>query len=363
MAILWMDGFDHYGTGSAGVTKMLDGVWAAHINSTIDTSRSRTGIASLKLIAGYQVSGEGSRRAFPGNTKPVVGVGYAMWMDKLIDYNYTQQLFVISNASNNARISISMDTTGRAAVHQGAVNTPAVYTAAAPTFIAGAWQFIEARFDVAGAVELRVNGVTIFSISGLTLASTGNFAQFTVGPKYVYKDGVSVYTGETFWIDDLFAWDTTGPFNNDFIGDRRVRAYYPDSDTAVSGMTPFGQAYGYQCIDETVPNDETDYLLSATPTGSPPTPIVSEFGIQPIDIEVAGISAVQTYTRMRKTDAGDCNIQVGMVSGASVANGVDRPITTQWTYWQDVLEFDPATGAPWTKAALDAAKLRIARTL
>lgn len=362
MAILWMDGFDHYGTGSAGVTKMLDGVWAEHNNSTIDTSRSRTGIASLKLIAGYQNTGQGSRRAFPGNTKSVVGVGYAMWMDKLPDYNYSQQLFVISNTSNQARIAISMDTTGRATVHQGPVSGPVLYTAGAPTFIAGAWQFIEARFDVAGAVELRVNGVSIFSLSGLAMANTGNFAQVTVGPRSMIVGG-STYKGENFWIDDLFSWDNSGSYNNDFVGDRRVRAYYPDSDTAVAGMTPFGQAYGYQCIDETVPNDETDYLLSATPTGVPPTPIVSEFGIQPIDIEVAGISAVQTYTRMRKTDAGDCNIQVGMVSGASVANGVDRPITTQWTYWQDVLEFDPATGAPWTKAALDAAKLRIARTL
>jgi hypothetical protein len=56
-------------------------------------------------------------------------------------------------------------------------------------------------------------------------------------------------------------------------------------------------------------------------------------------------------------------VQLGMVSGASAALGADRPITTQYAYWWDVIENDPATAAPWTRAAVNAALLRLKRTL
>jgi hypothetical protein len=72
---------------------------------------------------------------------------------------------------------------------------------------------------------------------------------------------------------------------------------------------------------------------------------------------------------MRKTDAGAGNVQMGLVSSAvgsppapAVANGADRPITEVYTYWQDVIELDPATGAPWAASAVNDVKLRFERT-
>lgn len=39
------------------------------------------------------------------------------------------------------------------------------------------------------------------------------------------------------------------------------------------------------------------------------------------------------------------NVQAGLISGASTALGANRPITTAYTYFRDVIETDPATAA------------------
>lgn len=356
MALLWMDGFDHYGTGATGVANMLDGVWAGHIASDIVSDRSRTGANSLKLNQ-VIINPEGARRVFPGATKAIVGIGYALWMDELPGTNNSQQVFSLHNSSNTPRVAIGMDTTGRATLHMGSIDDATSFTSTDPCFIAGAWQFLEARFDVSGTVELRINGLVIFTQTGLTFGSTGNLAQVVFGPR-----GFSGSQDKDMWIDDLFAWDTTGSFNNDFIGDRRVRTYFPNADALPQEWSPGGQSQGYDCINEATPNDDTDYILAPFGGGIPSNGIISEFGMQDIAEEIAGISGVQTYIRARKTEAGTCNVQVGMTSNAVTGPGTDRPITSEWTYWTDIFEADPDTGGPWSKAGLDAATVNITRT-
>jgi hypothetical protein len=89
---------------------------------------------------------------------------------------------------------------------------------------------------------------------------------------------------------------------------------------------------------------------------------LSEFGLPLAEEAVAGITAVQIYTRMVKTEAGIANVQVSLISGSEVSEGADRAITQEYTYWMDVHETDPDTGAPWTAEGLAAAQLRIERT-
>jgi hypothetical protein len=43
-------------------------------------------------------------------------------------------------------------------------------------------------------------------------------------------------------------------------------------------------------------------------------------------------------------------------------NGSNRPITTAFTYYEDVFETDPNTGNAWTPASADAAQLKLNRT-
>jgi hypothetical protein len=357
MALLWMDGFDHWGTGATGRSNMLDGAYAeVNTNSGPTNSRSRTGVNSCFLTPTGTI-GLGLRRVFPGSTKTVAAVGYALWLNELPDDSNELSLVSFRNTSNGARVTISMDTTGRATVIQGGVDFPSdpvLHTTDAPVFVAGAWQFLECRADVVGDIELRVNGVTVISLAGQSWASSGNFAQVIIGPS---ADGVSM------WIDDLFAWDDTGDYNNDFLGDRRVLTILPDADTLQADWSISGAADGYAAIDDIPPDDDTSYIESDTIND------VSEFEIAELPAEVVSVAGVFTQAYMRKTDAGEGSVQVSMVSAAigsppmpAVALGVDRAMTTAYTYYQDIFEEDPATGAPWTRDGLAAALLRFEKT-
>lgn len=350
MALMWIDGFDHYGTGSGGGRDaMLDGVWASISSSSFPTAtRARTGGISFQLGSGT-VLAEAARRILPEEVG-VVGVGYGLWMNELPNTNNTQVLGSVANNGNTPRITISISTTGQLRLHSGWVNDTVVYTTPTPVIVAGSWQHLEMRFATNGSVEVRWNGITVVDTS-VSPAGSGLFAQLRLGPRVDFEGNF-----RTMWIDDLFAWNDDGTVNNDFLGDMRVHTAFPDSDTVEADWEPVGQALGYECINETSPNDDTDYIQSEDPAET------SRFGIEDLPTEVATIRGVQTYTRMRKTQAGSCNIQAGLVSNGVESAGLDRPITTEWTYWQDVFEEDPDTGGPWTRESLNAAQLRLRRT-
>jgi hypothetical protein len=67
--------------------------------------------------------------------------------------------------------------------------------------------------------------------------------------------------------------------------------------------------------------------------------------------------------RMKKSDGGDCNVQMSLVNGGTPTNGVDRGITTAYTYWADVAETNTLTGLPFTPSEFNATTFKINRTL
>jgi hypothetical protein len=77
---------------------------------------------------------------------------------------------------------------------------------------------------------------------------------------------------------------------------------------------------------------------------------------------VTSVRGIISVVRARKIDGGDANLQVGLVSGAGVDQGADRPVTTSFTYYYDVSELNPVSAAPWTPVQVDAMAGRVDRT-
>jgi len=99
-------------------------------------------------------------------------------------------------------------------------------------------------------------------------------------------------------------------------------------------------------------------FISANDT--PPAAFVCELSNLPPD--VTSVRGLQTRVRAAKTDGGDGSLQVSLVSGGVSADGANRPITTSLTYWPDICEIDPNTGALFTPLAVDAVQLKANRT-
>jgi len=354
MALLWCDGFDHYGTST---TKMLDGAWAEAGGAvTLSSANPRTGTYHIRQSGGTTASTTNIRRVL-GGAKTTVGMGGAFYLPALPSGNNSQRLFQFADATNTIQITIVCQSTGTIEAWRGqATSGTSLGITSVPVIVANAYQHIEcvAFFSqTVGTVEVRVNGVTVLSISGADTCATS-----LVECSQVYIGGGvgGTLQFERTDLDDVFCYDNTTSYNNSFIGDRRVLTLFPDANTATADWTAVGAASGYLCIDEAAPNDDTDYITAAT------TGLVSQFGLQNLPAGISVVNAVVMVERARKTEAGTANTQVSIVSGASTSNGVDKPLTEIYTYRQDVFQTDPASAAPFTPAEVDALQFKVART-
>lgn len=75
------------------------------------------------------------------------------------------------------------------------------------------------------------------------------------------------------------------------------------------------------------------------------------------------MSALIPVVRVRKTDGGDGNVQVGLNSNGDSDLGSDRPITTAFTYYWDVSEISPDTATAYTPVEVNAVTMTIDRTV
>ena len=241
-------------------------------------------------------------------------------------------------------VDLNVDNTGRIRVN--GVSTPN------PVVTANGWYHIEMKAKQGGAgaseVEVRVEGVTVLQLTGLTFANNNQFASFGI---------VNDFGPQThFWaIKDLVLWNNTGAYNTDFIGACIVANLKPVSDVQV-GWTPSTGTQGWPILDNQPPNDGI-YLSAGT---SLPPPYIGELSDLPPD--VTSVRALQTYVRAAKTDGGDGGLQVSLISSGIEGDGLNRPITVAQTYWRDVFETDPATNAPWLPSAVNAARIQLDRT-
>lgn len=363
MSLIFCDGFDHYGTD---ITNMTDGAYAeVDTEWSLSTVNPRTGTHNMrKTVTGTGgIRLEDPIRRVLGSAKTTVGLAFAFYLDNLpINQNYA--LCHFSDAANSTQVSVQVESTGIITVYRGETHDGTqIATSGTPAIVAEAYQHIEMliNFSNTGSVEIRVNGVTVVSATSVDTTATVNqeCSQVSI---VAGVDNSAVINGPdtTTDVDDIFCYDDTGSFNNDFIGDRRVLTLFPNGDTAQADWSVTGAANGFEAINEADPDEDTTYI-STGPGGSPGP--VSEFDLDDLPTGVSAISALVVVNRSRKTDAGDANVQMSLVSGSSEANGSDQAITEAYTYYHDVIETDPATGAPFTPSAVDAAKIKTERTL
>lgn len=361
MSLIFCDGFDHYGLDESNMT---DGVYA-EVDAggtlwSLSTANPRTGTHALRRDS--LGSGEQMVRRVLGGAKTTVGQAAAVYFSALPGANDRFVLYDFRDTANVHQVSVVIQSTGIIDVKRGTDSGVSLGATASPAVVAEAYQHIETlvTFDhETGSVEVRVNGVTVLSITGADTVATLNeeCSQVALLCGRNFSSGAP---GLDTDIDDYFVYDDSGSFNNTFIGDRRVLTLFPNADTAQEDWVPSTGSDSFAMVDEADPDDDSTYLSAAA--GISPAP-VTELELGDLPAGISAISAIQLVHRSRKTDAGDANMQLSAVSAASEAAGTDRPITEAYTYYHDVIEADPDTSAPFTPSAVDALKLKIERTL
>lgn len=217
---------------------------------------------------------------------------------------------------------------------------------------AATWYYIEFKCKIdptVGTYEVRLNGSGSAEISG-SGANTRNTANSTANQPFVGSQNAGTNWAAD-WCDIYFC-DTTGSTNNDFLGDVRVEALFPNGNGNSSQFTGSdgNSTDNYLLVDESTPNDDTDYVEDSTVTDKDtyaytnPTPTTGT------------VYGVQTVPYARKTDAGTRSIrELARLSATEIDNGADITLSTSYLYYPKVFETKPGGGA-WTLSDVSSAE-------
>ena len=241
------------------------------------------------------------------------------------------------------------------------------------------WYYVEmkalADSGTSGFAEVRLGGVTEINVTGIKTTGddplcAGAAVSFD---NFLWKGDTNIVTrtsGSPFtvsvnalangpYIDDIYICDTTGSFNNDFLGDIYVETLLPDGAGNSSGWTPLSGS-NYQNVDEQAVDDDTTYVSTNTATTTD-TYTYSNLAVN------TTVNAVQTVAVARFDDGGPHSI-------AHVARpgGTDNIGTTQampfyvnggsggsYLDYFEPWDVNPDTAAAWTAAQVNASEFGI----
>lgn len=343
---------------------MLAGMWAALPGGTTSTTYATVtadpdGVSPgnvFKFQSNFNET-QGLRRVLPSGSQATVGVASRWWLSELPDNHDRSACLEFRDSTNAIQCSIMVETTGIIAAYRGQPNYGTLLgRTSVPVITAAAWSHIEVKAvidDAAGAIEVRVNELSVLDLSSIDTKNTANAGCAQIE----FSDNTQGGAGETpdFYLKDAVCWNASGSYNNDFMGDVQVVTLTPDADVSFNWDASTGTT-GFNLIDESIP-DDADYISAdATP------PAASVFGLSDLDPDVVTVKALMPVMRALKTDGGTANVQMSMRSDASDDAGTNHPITVAATYWFDISEEDPDTSTAWTPVSVDAAQLVINRT-
>lgn len=310
------------------------------------------GVSTGKVL--YQNDNSTIRRALQTPTGKV-GMGARFWCNALPpDNNRRPQLFYWNDAANVAMLDLLLNTTGSLTFRCWDTTLGQwidLATTPGPVMTPNAWWQVEAVFDATGvSCEVRVEGV-----SKLIVNTAGFGGHLHNGPT-IYQGGIRVPPNYSLYNKDLFWWDGLGSQNNNFLGSCVVAEIDPDGDTTKGGWTLSTGTAMWSILANASPGS-TPYAAAASGAAAA---VMTQTNLP---AAVTSVKGIMTILRAAKVDGGDGNMQVSMKSGASTGNGANRPITAAQTYWEDVFELDPATGAAWLPSAVDNSSIQINRTV
>lgn len=335
MALLFVDGFDHYAT--ADITKK----WAlASGGGSINSSGGRrsggayTGSTTFMLTKGVTA---GSSFVMGVALNLSGGLANTLVVFGLVDAGTTQ-----CDLRVNTDLTLSVTRNGTALTSGTSSNTLTTGT--------GIYNYVEWKVTIADSISaascvVKVNGVTWITVAtGQDTKATAN----TTASSFTLGSTSNIFNAAFF--DDLYLCDQSGSTNNDFLGDCRIDTLLPNGDGNYTSFTPSTGTTHYLLVDESTPNT-TDYNESSTATNKDSYQMVNLGALAS-----QTIYGVQVLGAVLKDDAGARSIKVGVRSSSTDSVSAAQAVTTSQFYYNNIHETNPATAVAWTESGVNAAE-------
>jgi hypothetical protein len=329
MALLFFDGFDHYGAGAdpAGMGK-----WGSTF-SGFTQAFARTGTYSLRVSNSTY---DAITKALPASGGVVVGCAV---YPTVASTNTSDLLQVREGTTVHLALAL---TTGMQLVVKRGATVLATGTTVVPLT---AWTYIELKatiHDTTGSYEVRIDGVSeaALTASGVDTRNVGTTGQWD----RIRLGGIS---GANTYFDDVYVCDQSGAApRNTFLGAVKVETLYPQTDAVAAGsnagLTPSTGTDHGALVDEPTPNT-TDY-------NSSPTVGLKDTYNYPSLTLTGSILGIQTNLYVAKSDTAPRTVCAVVRAGGVDYDGASVSPLTTFQYFTELRAQNPNTSADWTSS-------------
>jgi hypothetical protein len=354
MALVLMDGFDHFSTSALLASKG----WVYANTKASFTIPNATGIGAGRLTKGSLSLSSGTNGGTAGDT---IESG-----TKILPSTYTTLIAgcAIKQGGSSAtfvdilRLQAGATLTARLKYQPSTgllqiVNSAGTVIATGTTSTAvGSWCYVEMKIFVntgtpaSGTCELHLNGVS-------EIASTaGNFGSTAMDR--IALCATTIFGSSptcTNLFDDLYVVDTTGSApQNTFLGVCRVETLMPAADGANTAWAPNSGTNHFDRVNEltgTFPDGDTSYVSDATP-GDRDT-----YACDSLAAVSGSVFGVQANLYARKDDINARQIApVIRQAGTNYDGTTMAGLSTTYTWAGQIYQLDP-TGSAWTVATVN----------
>ncbi len=335
MTLRFVDSFDHYATAD------FTSKWSSIVNATptISASNGRRGSQCLRSNNLGNLS-----KTLDSQATWIVGLAL-----KVAALPSSALAFIQLLDAGTVQVDLRLNADGTLTVTRAGTTL----STSASSIAAGTFYFIEFKCtisDAAGAYTVKVNGSSYTSGSSVDTKNTANATanQVLIGP------AANRTTGNVD-IDDLYVCDGAGSTNNDFLGDVRVDAYYPNGNGNSSQLVnDLGNSTNNSThVDEALQNGDTDYVQSST-NGNKDTYTFTDMSHTPTTI-----FGLQINMWSKKDDAGTRSLASVIRSAGADTDGTTQALSTSYVDYLQISEADPNGPTAWTKTAFNAAEFGV----
>ncbi len=339
MALLWLDGFDNYGTsGNVSPTGVLARKYASANPQGGYCGVSTGRLGGYSLYWGYDATVYFQTAAITTNDTLIIG--FAFKPGRLTNEGEAfLKLYDGTTLGVNFRVTFD----GEIVIYRGST---LLGTTSGANLFKLKWSYLEFKVKCNGSTgtyEVRAGGINVGSGTGLnTKAGTNNYHD------RVRISGCSL---DYHYYDDYYVCDSSGALNNDFLGNIRVITMRPDSAGDSTQFTP-SIGTNYTCVDEQTCNDDTDYVDDSTTNDKD----LYNYSASTLNT----VKGVMACTDCRQTDATAYSLKTPCKSGSTETDDSAQAIgTTSFVTKMRLLETDPNTSSAWALTDLNAAQFGV----
>lgn len=372
MALVFQDNFGVWGSGSTSRTNMTNSsnMWVSlGTGFGCTTTVTRAGTHSLAVTANGGTDGGArfSLGAARTSADGYHGFGFAIRLtNSPASATELMYFYTPTSALNDPEYTLTITATGALSFYRGTAAGTLITTSASGLFSPSVYTHVEVKQKIQstangtdGEFYLKVNQSQVIAITGTDFfsATTGTPTIETVGllPKNPTTNLGSCY------VNDLYVWNSTGSYCNDWVGNKVSYLYFCDADTATADWSINGVTQGFDAINDTTPDADTTYLAATSANQT------SIFEIASVTSTLTGIKALTVQSAIRQDSSGSSTMQVS-IGGTTYSDGTDRSVpfpgatSTTYTAYQDHFYVDPDGAGALTPTIISALKLKLKRT-